>query len=171
MIHPNFCVITAYCSSWSISALTAVSDGIFFPLPLSLQRFRSNFDVINLWVSFSSRHLRLLGQLLSGDSSQFLCDLMGNSYSENNYSKGEVNLVIFTQIRLQEMKNNVAMASTMAWRCQISSLKFLFYFQNVWFPSNIFGCLLKSYFGFLPKLLVSFWNFCFHLKIYILVFF
>ena len=143
MIHPNCCVVIAYGSSWGISALTTVPDGIFFPLSLSRQRFWPYFDVIDLWVSCSSRHLHLLGQLLSGVSSKFLRNLMGNSYSEKDYSKSEVNVVIITQIRLQKMKNNVAMASTMAQRCQISSLKFLFYFQNVWFPSNVFGCLLK----------------------------
>ena len=36
---------------------------------------------------------------------------MGNSYCKKDYCTGEVNVVELTQIRLQKMKKNVAMAS------------------------------------------------------------
>ena len=36
---------------------------------------------------------------------------MDNIYCKKNYSKGEGNVVEITQIRLQEMKKNVAMAN------------------------------------------------------------
>ena len=36
---------------------------------------------------------------------------MGNSYCKKNCSKGEVNVVEITQIRLQKMKKNVTRAS------------------------------------------------------------
>ena len=36
---------------------------------------------------------------------------MSNSCCKKDYSKGEVNVLEITQIRLQEMKKNVAMAS------------------------------------------------------------
>ena len=36
---------------------------------------------------------------------------MGNSYCKKDYSKGEVDVVEITQIKIQKMKKNVAMAS------------------------------------------------------------
>ena len=36
---------------------------------------------------------------------------MGNRYCKKDYSKGEVNVVEITQIRLQKMKENVAFAN------------------------------------------------------------
>ena len=45
---------------------------------------------------------------------KLLCDSMGNSYCESDYSKGEVNVVKITHIRLKKKKkkkNNVARAS------------------------------------------------------------
>ena len=47
-------------SSWVISSLTTVFDGIFFPLPLFPQLFRPYFAVSNFWVSRSLRHFRFL---------------------------------------------------------------------------------------------------------------
>ena len=44
---------------------------------------------------------------------------MGNSYFKIDYCKGEVNIVDITQIRLQKMKNNVAMTS---FHCLISKI-------------------------------------------------
>ena len=51
---------------------------------------------------------------------------MGNSYCKKDYSKGEVNVVEITQIRLQKMKKNVAMAS---FYCLVSKIwkKIVFY--------------------------------------------
>ena len=42
---------------------------------------------------------------------KIFCDSMGNSYCKKGYSKGEVNMVEITQIKLQKMKKNVVMAS------------------------------------------------------------
>ena len=50
-------------------------------------------------------------EIALGVSSKFLRDLMGNNYCKKEYSKGEVSVVEITQIRLQKMKKNVAMAS------------------------------------------------------------
>ena len=36
---------------------------------------------------------------------------MGNSYCKKDYSKGEVNLVEITQIKLHKMKKSVAIAN------------------------------------------------------------
>ena len=44
---------------------------------------------------------RILRKLLSRVSSKFLRDLIGNSYCKKDYSKGEVNVVNITQIRLK----------------------------------------------------------------------
>ena len=57
------------------------------------------------------KHLFFLGTLFSGVSSKILCNSKGNSYCKNDYSKGEVNAFQITQIRLEKMNKNVALAS------------------------------------------------------------
>ena len=119
MIWPDYCIASidpGCCSSWgissSITSLITVPDGIFFPLLLSPPKlFRPYFSVTNLWVYRALRYLRFLGKLLLGISSKFFRNSMDNIYCKKNYSKGEGNVVEITQIRLQEMKKNVAMAS------------------------------------------------------------
>ena len=101
------------CSSWGVSSLRTVPDGIFFPLTyLTIfsflflypsQIFRPYYPVTNERVSRSVRHLRFLGKLFSGVSSKFLCNSMGNSYCKKDNSKGEVNAFEVTPIRLQKM--------------------------------------------------------------------
>ena len=51
---------------------------------------------------------------------------MGNSYCKKDYSKGEVDVVEITQIKIQKMKKNVAMAS---FCCSVSKIwkKIVFY--------------------------------------------
>ena len=44
---------------------------------------------------------------------------MGNSYCEKDYSKVEAKVLEITQIRLQKMKKNVAMASFYCLVCKI----------------------------------------------------
>ena len=51
--------------------------------------------------------------------STFLIDSMGNSYCRKNYSKGTVNAVKITQIRLKKMKKYVAMVSFHCLVCKI----------------------------------------------------
>ena len=41
-------------------------------------------------------------EIFLGSSSKFLGDTMGNSYCKMDYSKGEVNVVKITQIRLEK---------------------------------------------------------------------
>ena len=60
------------------------------------------------------------------------CDSMGNSYCQKNYSKGEVNLVENTKIRLRKMKKNVAMAS---FYCLVS---------KIWKKKSILCCNKKG---------------------------
>ena len=47
----------------------------------------------------------------SGVSSKFIRDLRGNSYCKKDYSKGEINAIKITQIRLQKMEKNVVVSS------------------------------------------------------------
>ena len=51
---------------------------------------------------------------------------MGNSYCKKDYSKGEVNVIKITQIKLQKMKKNIPVAS---FYCFVSKffLKIVFY--------------------------------------------
>ena len=51
--------------------------------------FRPFLVVKNLWVSRSVRHLRFLGKLFLGVSSNFFHYSMGNSYCKEDDSKGE----------------------------------------------------------------------------------
>ena len=78
----NCCNVPASYSSWGSSPLTTVPDVIFFSHPLSFSRkhFWHYFAVTSLWVSRSLRHMCLLGKWLSGVSSKFASDSMGNSY-------------------------------------------------------------------------------------------
>ena len=89
------------CCSWGISSLTTVLNGIFFPLPPLHPTYSVLFYCNNFTVSRSLRHLRFFGKLFSGVSLKCLRNLMGNSYCKTYYSKGEVNVVEITQIRLQ----------------------------------------------------------------------
>ena len=57
---------------------------------------------------------------------------MGNGYCEKDYSKGEVNVVEITQIRLRKMKRNAAMTCSY---CLVS---------KVWKKDNILRCLKKG---------------------------
>ena len=61
-------------------------------------------------VSFIDKFVLFLETVLQS-SPNFLGDSTGNSYCKMDYSKGGENVVKITQIRLEKMKKNVAMAS------------------------------------------------------------
>ena len=77
----------------------------YFAVTLSPPPPKKNLLVLlccnNVWVSRAMRHLSFFVILFSGVFSKFLCDSMGNSYCKKDYSKGGVNVVKITQIRLQ----------------------------------------------------------------------
>ena len=109
-----------------------VGSAINFPLPLFTKSFPAPFVVINLWVSRSLRHWRFLGKLFLKVSSKIFRDSMGNGYCKKDYSKGEVNVVEITKIRLRKMKRNAAMTCSY---CLVS---------KVWKKDNILCCLKKG---------------------------
>ena len=68
-----------YCSSWGISSLTTIFDGILFPQPLFLLTFSTLF-CCNKVLNASSIEISVLSwEIVLGNSAKFLHDLMGNS--------------------------------------------------------------------------------------------
>ena len=100
-------------SSWVISSLKTVPDGIVFSLSLFplFSSFLSLFSFLFLIETFAL-YGKLFSRVFSGEklSSKFL-DSIGNSYCKKDYSKGEVIAVEIAQTRLPKMKKNLVIAS------------------------------------------------------------
>ena len=96
------------CSSWGISTLITVPDGIFNSSSFLLIFCWPYFAATNLWESLSLTHSCFLGVLFTGVSSKIFCVSMGNSYCKKDYNKVELNVAKITKIRLQKLKKNVA---------------------------------------------------------------
>ena len=64
-----------------------------------------------LFIDSPTQCYALFWKLIWGVSSKYLWNSSGNRYCKKDKSKGEVNVVKISQIRIQKMKNNVAMAS------------------------------------------------------------
>ena len=62
-------------------------------------------------MSVSFNEERFLGKLFSGVSSKFIGNSKGNIYCKKDYSKGEINVIKITHIRLQKMEKNVIVTS------------------------------------------------------------
>ena len=68
-----------YCSSWGISSLTTILDGILFPQPLFLLTFSALF-CCNKVLNVSSIGISALSwEIVLGNSAKFLHDPMDNS--------------------------------------------------------------------------------------------
>ena len=103
-------------SSWVISSLKTVPDGIVFSLSL-FPLFSSFFSIF--YFLFLIEAFALYGKLFSRVSSKFLLDSIGNSYCKEDYSEGEVIAVEIAQTRLPKMKKNLVMAS---FHCLVSKI-------------------------------------------------
>ena len=60
-----------YCSSWGISSLTTILDGILFPQPLFLLTFSTLFCCNKVWMPRPLKYLCSLGKLFSGIPQSF----------------------------------------------------------------------------------------------------
>ena len=63
------------------------------------------------FMSVSFNEERFIGKLFSGVSSKFIGNSKGNIYCKKDYSKGEINVIKITHIRLQKMEKNVIVTS------------------------------------------------------------
>ena len=96
------------CSSWGISTLITVPDGIFNSSSFLLIFFWPYFAATNFESLFHWDIRAFLGFYSRTFPQCFFCVSMGNSYCKKDYNKVEVNVAKITKIRLQKLKEHVA---------------------------------------------------------------